>query len=410
MSKIEVEEKILLLEDLKKYELFNILNAFCIAAYNNNLPIVLSRIPNSNNITFLTDFSEKYFVSRIDFNKKEEGFVFSPFIRDNKESILFFKKQFYFNSISNLIEEIPLNKYSTKELELRNNFITDFKRNLLDKDSLHNWYISSENNFHNYSKADFCNLVKNEVEKINNSKISKIVASGTFEHKLVSNFNPIEIFFKLYNKYPNAFVSFVSSKETGTWLGATPEILLKIKENELKTVSLAGTQKYLEKKKVEEFTWSNKEIEEQEIVSEYIEELFENLKIKDYKKEKPKNIIAGNVVHLQTIFTYENKTLNNMATTFLDSLHPTPAICGYPKNEALSFILEHELHKRSFYSGFLGTINIKNESNLFVNLRCMQLLTDSTILYLGCGLTKDSIPEKEWDEVQLKAQTLLSVF
>ncbi|MFN4152081.1 MAG: chorismate-binding protein, partial [Candidatus Sericytochromatia bacterium] len=88
---------------------------------------------------------------------------------------------------------------------------------------------------------------------------------------------------------------------------------------------------------------------------------------------------------------------------------PTPAVCGLPKIDSLSFIIENELHDRDFYTGFLGTINIDEKSHIRVNLRCMEFSKDSIILYLGCGINKDSNPEKEWFETEIKAETLLSI-
>ena len=90
-------------------------------------------------------------------------------------------------------------------------------------------------------------------------------------------------------------------------------------------------------------------------------------------------------------------------------MHPTPAVCGLPKNKALEFLLKNEIHNREFYSGFLGPVNIGKSSALFVNLRCMQLKDKEAVIYVGCGITADSQPEKEWEETQLKSQILLSV-
>ena len=93
----------------------------------------------------------------------------------------------------------------------------------------------------------------------------------------------------------------------------------------------------------------------------------------------------------------------------LDLLHPTSAVCGMPQEPALDFLRKHEEYDRAFYSGYLGPVNIENETNIFVNLRCMQLLSQKAILYAGAGVTIDSDPEKEWQETEMKLQTLLNV-
>jgi isochorismate synthase len=80
-----------------------------------------------------------------------------------------------------------------------------------------------------------------------------------------------------------------------------------------------------------------------------------------------------------------------------------------PKKEALSFILAHENYNRAFYSGFLGPVHLHGQSNLFVNLRCMQLGRERAVLYVGAGITPDSVPQAEWEETVLKSNTLLAV-
>ena len=92
-----------------------------------------------------------------------------------------------------------------------------------------------------------------------------------------------------------------------------------------------------------------------------------------------------------------------------DGVHPTPAVCGLPKNEAKVFILENEGYDREFYTGFFGELNLKGSSNLFVNLRCMQVLKNQLALYIGGGITIDSIPEKEWEETIAKSEVMLKV-
>ncbi|RYX92238.1 hypothetical protein EON78_06510 [bacterium] len=213
---------------------------------------------------------------------------------------------------------------------------------------------------------------------------------------------------RLVNKYPNAFISLISIPEVGTWIGASPEILLKIENNQLTTMALAGTQIY-KGQELEEIEWGLKEKEEQLTVSEYIEEKFVNLSVNDFNKSIPTTVIAGNVLHIQTLFSYSSDNINEFSTNFISGFSPTPAVCGYPKDKSLNFLLENESYNRQFYSGYLGLINIFDKSNLFVNLRCMQIKNDKAVIYVGGGITADSVPEKEWYETELKSQTLLSV-
>jgi isochorismate synthase len=75
----------------------------------------------------------------------------------------------------------------------------------------------------------------------------------------------------------------------------------------------------------------------------------------------------------------------------------------------MNYLLETEKHNRSYYSGYLGPVNLDERMLLFVNLRCMQVLADKLVLYVGAGITSESVAEDEWDETEIKADTLLSV-
>jgi isochorismate synthase len=93
----------------------------------------------------------------------------------------------------------------------------------------------------------------------------------------------------------------------------------------------------------------------------------------------------------------------------LNLLHPTSAVCGTPKEAALAWILQTEKHERELYSGYLGPINLASETHLFVNLRTVKIRGENAYYFAGCGITEDSIPEKEWQETQMKCQTLQRV-
>jgi isochorismate synthase len=193
-------------------------------------------------------------------------------------------------------------------------------------------------------------------------------------------------------------------------MGATPETLLKVNGNKFQTVALAGTQLYSGS---EEVYWQKKEKEEQQFVTDYVVEKIGEL-VSEIQISVPKTIKAGNLLHIKTaIQGIVDETANLKELVLL--LHPTPAVCGLPKHNAFDFIINNEGYNREFYAGFLGEINYNenSETDLYVNLRCMQIQMNSeinkAILYIGCGITKDSIPENEWFETVNKAMTLKNV-
>ena len=70
------------------------------------------------------------------------------------------------------------------------------------------------------------------------------------------------------------------------------------------------------------------------------------------------------------------------------------------------FLKNQEGYDRQFYSGYLGPVNVHEESHIYVNLRCMQLFANVALLYAGAGVLADSDPEREWKETEMKMNTL----
>jgi isochorismate synthase len=210
-----------------------------------------------------------------------------------------------------------------------------------------------------------------------------------------------KLFHELVKTYPNAFVYFISSKLFGTWIGATPEILLVTALHSGFTMALAGT-----KKADDTSDWEPKEKEEQQFVTDFIQTRLIESKYENIELSGPFEVIAGPVKHLRTDISFDFENGNALKT--IRTLHPTPAVSGLPQKEAISQILETEKHERLFYTGFIGLIS-ENKNQIYVNLRCCQIQKGAAYLYLGGGFTKDSIPELEWQETENKSKTLLNI-
>lgn len=255
----------------------------------------------------------------------------------------------------------------------------------------------------NSNKNNYLKLIENTIDFIKEHNLKKIVISRK-EIIEVSQQNCVKWYKKMCILYPSAFTYIFYHPKTGVWMGATPEKLLSIKNNLFKTMSLAGTQIF---KNEETTIWKSKEIDEQHFVTQYI---LEN--IKDFvtieNSNGPYTQRAGNLVHLRTDITGflgENFNLKNLVY----KLHPTPAVCGLPKSRATEFIVENEGYNRQYYTGFLGEINANNKTNLFVNLRSMYVKDKEISLFIGGGITAESIAIKEWEETVSKAQTIKAV-
>ena len=353
--------------------------------YNKHLPfVVYSRPINSIIKCWLQKDDTLYKTEAF----TESGFVFAPFNLKNK-SIIF-----------------PQTHCEHHTLKIEHLEVTD----KVDVSSIEQT-----------NKVEHINLVSKGIEAINNAEFKKVVLSR-FETKSLQNNNPITIFKRLFNAYKNAMVYCWYHPKVGLWLGATPELLFKIEGKQLTTISLAGTKAF---NKNNTKKWSVKEVEEQQIVTDYITNQIESY-TKQINISDVETVRAGNLLHLKTRITSVINDLANLKS-IIEALHPTPAVCGYPKQKAKDFILQNENYNRKYYTGFLGELNlkqtktrnsnrrnvennayatVKTQSNFYVNLRCMQLKNNEALLYVGGGITKDSVAENEWEETVNKTKTI----
>jgi len=259
--------------------------------------------------------------------------------------------------------------------------------------------------------------VKDAVESIRQGKFQKVVLSRTDRALLPESFALMSALQALCTAYPNALVAAFHLPGTGaTWLCASPEILVEQDAQAwFKTYSLAGTQAGLDAQgreiPLQAARWSQKEIEEQALVSRYIIDCFKKIRLREYHENGPKTMRAGNLMHLKTEYLVDTKQVRfpNLAGTMLQLLHPTSAVCGMPKAAAIEWIHRAERHDRGMYSGYLGPVQWEGGIHLYVNLRTVQLQGKQACFYAGCGITEDSDPDMEWEETQMKCLTLKTI-
>jgi isochorismate synthase len=255
-------------------------------------------------------------------------------------------------------------------------------------------------------------LVEKAIRHIHKGRASKLVVSRA-EH-ITAPVDLVMCFQRLLSTYPRAFSYLWFHPEIGIWMGATPEILLQATDSAFRTIALAGTMVDVVDKDLE---WGAKEKEEQQMVTEHIQKELMDFKL---KAGKARTIKAGNLLHLRTDLEGELTSAHRLSEV-VNKLHPTAAVCGLPRKESRSFILEQEGYDREYYTGFLGELRLplessKNNKNrsasqLFVNLRCAKILADQqqAVLFVGGGITASSQPEKEWEETVAKSLTMKKV-
>lgn len=381
-------------QKLKEQPLIMALESLALWATNNELPFVVYRLPNQKYFNCLVG-SEITQINDEDLSSIANGFLVSTY-----------EGQQYFinNGISLNSQDQEIRVSTTWPAQISLDLIGEVKEA---------WepYVL-DNTVVDISQEEYIQQVKHCISEINNSELIKVVPSRTKRVILPKGQELIETFTSLCDIYSNAFVSLLSTPKLGTWLGASPELLIEVNDNGIfRTMSLAGTQKFTDELPLHALPWTQKEIEEQAMVSRYIINRFKEIRLREFEEVGPRTVKAGNLVHLCTTFTVDTiaTDYDDLGSTMLKLLHPTSAVCGMPKPLAKKLIKSLEKHQRKLYSGYLGPVNMKEGSHLYVNLRCMEVLKNEAILYAGAGVTAYSNPEDEWLETELKCNTLLNI-
>ncbi|MEO9484656.1 MAG: chorismate-binding protein [Ekhidna sp.] len=354
------------------------------------------RMPNTSQTQFIVSLDTADKIDTVELSALGSGFLVNEF-EDNHPI------RPYFIAADIIIRDDEL----LIDPKVTSSAIDKFKEAMestFDKEEAH--AISSVGDF----QSNFNDAVSEAVHQIKSGTFEKIVLSRFKEEEIPGNFSSWDFFQDISETYANAFVSITFVPSKGLWIGATPELLLSNNSNRFKTVSLAGTKTLDGGQNLSEIAWTQKEIEEQAFVSRYIINCFKKIRLREFHEHGPKTIQAGSLAHLKTEFVvnYDELAFENLADQMLELLHPTSAVCGMPIENTKPWIREKEHYDRGFYAGFLGPVNFGNSTDLFVNLRCMKVENNAIRFFAGAGITEDSIPQKEFEETEMKIDVLKS--
>ena len=245
------------------------------------------------------------------------------------------------------------------------------------------------------SKDDYFKEIKGIQENIKEIPRAKIVAARVIRE--IKKIETGELFFQLCNKFPDAYVFCFGTPQTGCWIGASPELLLKASDHCINTMALAGTRL-----KSQDYKWDEKNIEEQKIVVDYILSILNSSGLKPIPEETFTKGI-GEIEHLCTPIKVplgDNEKID--IESLLRKFSPTPALCGEPKDLALRIIKQFEAFDRGCYGGFCGPFHNNNDFTFNVVLRCASFTERVLCIYVGGGITAKSTAQSEWLETEAK--------
>ena len=265
--------------------------------------------------------------------------------------------------------------------------------------------VNSKSSLKNIKYEQWKNLVEKAKKEINNSNLEKIVVAE-MKRESVDNFDLKSTILYMIEKYPNCTTYLYKMKDS-IFFGSTPEMIFEYTNKILKTEAIAGSipnkgEKTEEiKRKFENTTL----IEEHKIVSEYIEKQL--LKISSNKITRSDLEVKklNNINHLQSKIEVEIK--DNDFFEFISLLHPSPALAGFPVNDAKKWIKNNENFDRGLYAGSIGYVENDN-SNFYAALRCAMYNNSRSeiVSFAGNGIVKDSKVNYEIDELNSKFKAI----
>ncbi len=344
---------------------------------NKHLGFAIYKLPYSSEIHLVVQNSGQLFTthSLSDIDNKE-GFVVSPYNLNHQLPIVIISPQHTACGISNVISTI--NSLPTTEHTLPAPTLP----------------------VHNMSKTEYEQTFRKFIQHINNADVDKLVLTRT--QSMLKKISVGKIFVESCEQYPRMMIYAMFTPISGTWIGCSPETLVDGGNGKWTTMALAGTKLYDNKHQ-----WDDKNKEEQHVVEAYISHILNNLGAKISVSE-PYTMQAAHLMHLRTDFMF-TLPQNIGIGTIAAHLHPTPAVCGRPCEAAQNIIETDEATLRLYYSGLVGWISPKGNNHLYVNLRCLMTANDQLTIYAGGGIMKDSDAETEWNETEIKMDTLINL-
>lgn len=217
----------------------------------------------------------------------------------------------------------------------------------------------------------------------------------------------------LIARYPGCRV-FAVARGRRCFLGATPERLVELRDGAVRVSCVAGTAARgagadADRRYADALTASVKEQAEHAVVVRAVRDDLAPLCDAIAVAERPALLRLANVQHLVSEVTARVRPgigLLDLAA----ALHPTAAVGGWPRQEALRWIEEHEGFERGWYAGPLGWVDARGEGELFLGIRSALVAPSGSWLFAGCGIVARSEPESELAESELKLRPLLEAF
>jgi salicylate biosynthesis isochorismate synthase/menaquinone-specific isochorismate synthase len=254
--------------------------------------------------------------------------------------------------------------------------------------------------------------VARAVARIRAGEVEKVVLAREVEVHAPADHDPAAVLGVLREAFPSCFV-FAVGRGEATFIGASPELLVRREGQRASTVALAGSTRRSADPAVddhlgERLLRSDKDREENAIVARRIAAVLRPHSVWVTAAPEPVVVKVANIQHLASPIRAQLRS-HLSAVELAGMLHPTPAVGGEPTTDAMTMIPALEGLDRGWYAGTIGWSDRSGDGEFCVALRCALLRGPVARCYAGCGIVRDSDPASELAETEIKLQALLPV-
>ncbi|MGC6367071.1 MAG: isochorismate synthase [Candidatus Marinamargulisbacteria bacterium] len=255
-------------------------------------------------------------------------------------------------------------------------------------------------------KEEWVAMVSQAQHQFRDSALSKVVLARQSQVEFDQELNPFCLMTFIQANDPG-LIHFVQTFDNGAaFIGGTPERLFELVDSQLTSEAIAGTfKKGAEKQQVLN---QQKERDEHQYVADYIEAALTNLCVSPISTSTPSTLELKYLIHLIQEFSGQCGP-GISPLDVINGLHPTPAVGGTPQRQALDLISELEPFSREWYAGPVGMLSHR-ASRIVVAIRSGIVKKNRVTLFSGAGITNESRPDREWDELNLKLMGFMKVF
>lgn len=264
------------------------------------------------------------------------------------------------------------------------------------------------------SESKYLKAVQSALHEIRSGNIEKVVLSRELKLESEQPFEPLEILDILRTRYPDCFTFSFQNNKGASIIGATPERLIRVEKGKFETEALAGSigrgqNARQDAHLTKQLLSSSKDRSEHGLVLKFIKDELERIGLNAEFAAIPEVLQLSNIQHLKV--PLHGSVPDGMhVLDLVKTLHPTPALGGYPAEPAKALIKKLEGHQRGSYAGLTGWFNASGEGEMVVNIRCAKVDGHKATFYAGAGIVKESIPENELQETELKLTGMLPIF